>query len=106
MMSRRSSSLAAGWAMPDWAVPFFSQFPIVGAICVGVAIAARYLDRRNGEYLDRLEHVSRENRESLDQAVARYDAAIAHNTARHEAELERLRQSHDAHLRTLRAEIR
>ena len=27
--------------MPDWAVPFFSQFPIVGAICVGVAIAAR-----------------------------------------------------------------
>lgn len=92
--------------MPEWAGQLFSQFPIFGVLCAAVAVAARYLTRVNGEYLDRLERANRDNRQALDQAVARYDVAVGQNNIRHEAELDRLQQQHDAHLRSLRAEIR
>jgi hypothetical protein len=92
--------------MPEWAAQLLVQFPIFGVLCVAVAVAARYLDRKNSEYLNRIEKTNADHRDAIDRAVARYDAAIAQNDAKHEAEIGRLQQSHDAHLRSLRTENR
>ena len=92
--------------MPDWAIQQFSQFPIIVILGVGVVFAARYLDKKNSEYLDRLEKADAANREVLGKATAAFDTAIAQNDLRHQATVELLQKAHDAHVRSMRAESR